>query len=212
MKDATALLKTATRRAKSDVANKLVSMFLHELSRKVCQNWKIRVDSADYQELVRLRFQNRCPYCQRPLVTEAVVEHLDGMNRYRAGLHVPGNVLVACKSCNNQKRRDDSAKVPPLAASGWESFLSHDSTRCPPECRTCAYFRSLYPDDDERKATLVASTAAIRAFRCEIDEFAKEVPSVMTKLPDFLTKLYSDCQSFAEGEIRSLLERYTAAP
>ena len=52
------------------------------------------------------------------------------MNRYRAGLHCPGNVLVACKMCNSEKRRDDSLRVLSLATSGWESFLSHDGTRC----------------------------------------------------------------------------------
>ena len=37
MKDSTSQLRSATRRAKSDVANKLVSMCLHELSRRISQ-------------------------------------------------------------------------------------------------------------------------------------------------------------------------------
>ncbi len=41
MKDPTAQLRSATRRAQSDVANKLVSMFLHELSRTISQDWPI---------------------------------------------------------------------------------------------------------------------------------------------------------------------------
>lgn len=59
------------------------------------------------------------------------------MNRCRAGLHVAGNVLVACRRCNNEKRRDDSLAKLVLANSGWESFLSHDGGRCPSSCLTC---------------------------------------------------------------------------
>jgi len=138
VKDATSQLRSATRRAKSDVANKLVSMFLHELSRRISQSWAIKVDSMEYAEIVRRQFNNQCPYCSRDLVNRvSVIEHLDGMNRLRAGLHVPGNVLVACSQCNSEKRRDDSLKVLLLAKSGWESFLSHDGGRCTPSCLTC---------------------------------------------------------------------------
>src|SRR5690349_24940383 len=111
MKDAAAQIRSATRRAKSDVANKLISMFLHELSRIVAEDWRTKVGSEEYGRLVRESFDNRCPYCLRVLITsESVIEHLDGMNRYRAGLHVPGNVLVACRKCNNEKRREDSLR------------------------------------------------------------------------------------------------------
>lgn len=82
MKDPISKLRSATRRAKSDVANKLVSMCLHELSRRVSQRWPVRVDSDEYENLVRERFNNRCPYCSRELtIPDSVVEHLDGMNR-----------------------------------------------------------------------------------------------------------------------------------
>ena len=105
MNDASSKLRTATRRAKSDVANKLVSMFLHELSRSISAAWEVRVDSEEYARLVREHFGNRCPYCLNGLTfTAAVIEHLDGMNRLRGGLHIPGNVLVACARCNSEKR------------------------------------------------------------------------------------------------------------
>jgi len=130
MKDPTSQLRSATRRAKSDVANKLVSMFLHELSRSISQDWPLKVDDEAYERLVREQFSNQCPYCCCDLAkTTCVIEHLDGMNRCRAGLHVAGNVLVACRRCNNEKRRDDSKPTLSLADSGWESFLSHDGTR-----------------------------------------------------------------------------------
>jgi hypothetical protein len=209
MTDATTQLRSATRRAKSDVANKLVSMFLHELSRRISQKWPIRVDSQEYEELVRRLFNNRCPYCSRDLTeTVAVIEHLDGMNRYRAGLHVPGNVLVACKRCNSEKRRDDSLKVLALAGSGWESFLSHQSAGCAESCLTCRYWVSVWEDEAERKMQLAENLERIRSFRRGFAEFELVLPSLAATLPALLTKLYSDCQVFAETEIKSLLERF----
>ncbi len=119
MKDPISKLRTATRRAKSDVANKLVSMCLHEMSRRISQDWAVKVDGEEYEGLVRERFHNQCPYCSCDLtISESVIEHLDGMNRYRAGLHVPGNVLVACRKCNSEKRRDDSLRILSSAGSG----------------------------------------------------------------------------------------------
>lgn len=151
MKDATSKLQSATRRAKSDVANKLISMFLHELSRKLCGNGLLRVDSEQYMAIVRDTFHNRCPYCACDLaLTTSIVEHLDGMNRYRVGLHVPGNVLVACKRCNSEKRRDDSQLTLTLAETGWESFLSHDSSSCSANCATCSYWASLFEEPSTR--------------------------------------------------------------
>ncbi len=209
MKDPTSQLRSATRRAKSDVANKLVSMFLHELSRKVSQKWTVKVDGQEYEDLVRKLFNNRCPYCSRDLgATLCVIEHLDGMNRYRAGLHVPGNVLVACRRCNGEKRRDDSLKVLSLASSGWESFLSHDGTRCSSSCLTCQYWRGVWENDTERKARLTENLERLRSFRHTFREFGELLPSLAEELPALLTKLYSDCQAFAEGEIKSLLERF----
>lgn len=209
MKDATSQLRSATRRAKSDVANKLISMFLHELSRRIRQDWRIKIDSPEYEELVRSRFNNRCPYCSCDLMTTvAVIEHLDGMNRYRAGLHVPGNVLVACGKCNCEKRRDDSLKVLSLAKFGWESFLSHDGGRCAAACPTCLYWKSFWNDDGERALRLAQSLERIRLFRSTFPEFQQVLPSVMETLPALLTKVYSDCQSFAESEITSLLEPF----
>jgi hypothetical protein len=209
VKDATSQLRTATRRFKSDVANKLVGMFLHEVSRRISRGWLLRVDGEEYEKLVRERFSNLCPYCSRDLTnTLPVVEHLDGMNRYRAGLHVAGNVLVACRRCNGEKRRDDSLKTLSLAASGWESFLSHDGSRCAASCLTCAYWKSIWEDEIERRLRLSQNLQKIRSFRSEFPEFGRALPSLAGTLPALLSKLYSDCQAFAETEIKSLLERF----
>ena len=207
MTDPTSQLRSATRRAKSDVANKIVSMCLHEVSRRVSESWKYRIDGEEYERLVRERFDNKCPYCSRPLSDgQSVIEHLDGMNRYRAGLHVAGNVLVACRRCNGEKRRDDSARTLSLAESGWASFLSHDGSHCPPSCLTCKYWSSIWTDTEERKRRLVENLDRIRIFRAAFPELEQILPEVREALPALLTKLYSDCQAFAEKEIRSLLE------
>jgi hypothetical protein len=209
VKDPAAQLRSATRRAKSDVANKLVSMFLHELSRKVTEDWSVKVDGEEYERTVRKWFNNRCPYCSRDLAeTVSIVEHLDGMNRYRAGLHIPGNVLVACRKCNNEKRRDDSLKVLSLARSGWESFLSHDGTRCDLSCRTCQYWRNIWEDESERRLRMSENLKTIRSFRSSFPEFERVILSLTEPLPTLLAKLYSDCQAFADTEIKSLLKSF----
>ncbi|MGD0799772.1 MAG: HNH endonuclease signature motif containing protein [Terracidiphilus sp.] len=210
MKDPTSLLRTATRRAKSDVANKLISMFLHDLSRSISKGWKIRVDGKEYEDLVRNCFENRCPYCLCNLAkTTPVIEHLDGMNRYRAGLHVPGNVLVACRKCNGEKRRDDQMKILVLATSGWASFLSHEGSSCASNCKTCLYWESVWRDEAERTERLRENLQRIREFRSQFSEFLLAQSVLVETLPMMLTKLYSDCQLFAETEIKSLLENLT---
>jgi len=182
-------------------------MFLHELSRSISQSWRVRIDGEEYEGLVRQCFSNQCPYCCRRLADgESVIEHLDGMNRYRAGLHVPGNVLVACKRCNGEKRRDDSARILALAESGWASFLSHDGSRCAPSCLTCQYWRTVWEDEVQRKSRLSENLQRIRSFRNSFSEFEQILPVLRETLPKLLTKLYSDCQAFAEREIRSLLK------
>jgi len=208
MTDPVSKLRSATRRAKSDVANKLISMCLHELSRNISQGWAFRIDSEEYGDIVRQQFGNLCPYCSHDLTSiESVIEHLDGMNRYRVGLHVPGNVLVACKRCNSEKRRDDSLRILSLAKTGWESFLSHDGTRCVVPCLTCRYWRGLWEDGTERMLRLNENLERIRSFRRKFLEFERILPSLMKSHPVLLAKLYSDCQGFAETEIRTLLEK-----
>jgi hypothetical protein len=209
LKDPISKLRSATRRAKSDVANKLISMCLHEMSRRLSQSWPIKVDGEEYGRLVRERFGSQCPYCSRDLTDpESIIEHLDGMNRLRTGLHVPGNVLVACKRCNSEKRRDDSLEVLTLAKSGWESFLSHDGDRCTATCRTCLYWRGIWSDQAERKQRMNENLQRIRSFRSTFLEFEKALPALLKTQPALLTKLYVDCQAFAEREIRSLLKEF----
>jgi hypothetical protein len=187
-------------------------MFLHELSRSISSAWEVRVDGEEYESLVREYFANRCPYCGRELAfPEAVIEHLDGMNRLRGGLHVPGNVLIACARCNSEKRRDDSLKVLSLANSGWESFLSHDGQRCGASCRTCAYWANRWADPQERSFTLAQNRERIRVFRDRFAVTDAAVSAAVEELPKALVVLYTECQAFAETEIKSLLERFLPA-
>lgn len=209
MNDPTSQLRSATRRAKSDVANKLISMFLHELSRKICHASRMRIESVEYGERVRKCFGNCCPYCGKSLIDiPFAVEHLDGMNRYRGGLHIPGNVLVACKRCNGEKRRDDGRKTLTLARYGWESFLCHDGSRCVQPCATCNYWMKVWPSETERNSHLAVNIRRIQSFRKEFVDFETVVPTLSTQLPIALTKLYSDCQAFAESEISILLKQF----
>jgi hypothetical protein len=184
-------------------------MFLHELSRKITQGSPIRVDGEEYGKLVREMFNNECPYCSCSLATTIpVIEHLDGMNRYRLGLHVPGNVLVACRRCNMEKRRDDALGILSLAISGWESFLSHDGTHCAAACPTCRYWVGLWDDEVKRESRLTHNLERIRSFRKRFPELELTRSFLNKALPELVAKLYSDCQTFAESEIASLLERF----
>lgn len=203
--DTARALRGATGRAKSDVANKLVSMFLHEVSRRVCAAGGLSVSNADYLAAVIEAFAHRCLYCSRDLEHDrAAVEHLDGMNRFRVGLHIPGNVAMACRKCNSEKRRDDQTPQLSLAASGWESFLSHDGTRCGSACKTCDYWASVWPDYSMKNQMLRGAAMRIQTFRIPYRRFTtwSEVarPAIQTRIE----VLYRACQNFASTEIEKL--------
>ena len=199
----TAYLRKATSRAKSDVANKLVGMFLHEISRKICASLNLKVADSSYTNAVVAKFGGGCCYCERPLEDDrASVEHLDGMNRFRAGLHMPGNVILACKKCNNEKRRDDQLRELKLAKSGWESFLSHDSTACSSGCKTCLYWSSIWPDDTLRVQRLHESRKRIAEFRSQYTKAIRLGQKALPSLHKELEKIYRECQTFATSRIK----------
>jgi hypothetical protein len=203
--DVAAALRRSTGRAKSDVANKLVSMFLHDVSRKACAAGGMTVSDVRYTNSVVAAFGNACLYCGKELTASVVpvVEHLNGMNRISVGLHVPGNVAIACKACNNQKR-DDDQKLP-LAENGWESFLSHDGTRCATGCRTCAYWRRIWPEDSQRLQALTESRQRVLAFQSPYKQFIQWSSGARETLRVKIEILYRDCQQFATDEIAKLV-------
>jgi len=206
--DTSAYLRRATGRAKSDVANKLVSMLLHDASKKGCATLKMSVGDSQYTEAVARVFGSNCCYCGRLLETDrAAVEHLDGMNRFRIGLHIPGNVIVACTRCNREKRRDDQREALVLAASGWECFLSHDSTRCPAKCKTCAYWRSIWPDAAECKKNLGDACKRIVNFRANYLAAIQWGEKARVGLRQEMDSIYRNCQRFAVEQMQAASNR-----
>jgi hypothetical protein len=200
-------LRAATSRAKSDVANKLVSMFLHDLSRKICASLGRSVTDAQYAEAVDTAFGSNCGYCCQPLEKDRYsVEHLEGMNRFRLGLHIPGNVILACKRCNGEKRRDDQLHQLTLAECGWESFLSHDSTLCGVTCNTCRYWRVVWPDPTERAERMRNARQKIAAFRSEYPASLQWSRGARTVLRQTVDSLYRGCQEFATSQIRTTVD------
>jgi hypothetical protein len=206
--DVSQALKRSTGRAKSDVANKLVSMFLHEVSRKACASIGFSVKDVRYAEIVMRYFGDRCLYCETELEKDrSAVEHLEGLNRVRVGLHIPGNVAISCKRCNNEKRRDDQKWDFALAASGWESFLSHNGVHCEQPCKTCLYWEERWPDATTRQKKLREGRARIEKFQQEFSILTDWVKNTQESLRAEVEELYRKCQSFATSEIAELSSR-----
>ena len=205
--DTTKYLSRATGRAKSDVANKMVSMFLHAISQRIVAEIGVRVTDPAYVKTVAETFGDKCAYCRRSLeLNGAAIEHLDGMNRFRAGLHIPGNVTVACVTCNREKRRDDQRKDLVLAESGWESFLSHDGNKCAENCKTCHYWATVWPDAENRREMLDQSRTRILSFRGQYAACLHWIAQAHLHLRENLETLYRDCQEFAVKRIETLAD------
>jgi 5-methylcytosine-specific restriction endonuclease McrA len=213
--DALKPLTRRNRRQKSDVAQKLVSMCLHELSAAlVLERPDLRVETASYIEAVRAVFGGSCAFCARPLGTDTHVEHLDAMNRLRAGLHVAGNVVLACKPCNNAKRNDDQRCTAGKGRSGWDSFLLHDGSHCPPGCPTCKYWASVTPSSEDRGQFLASRLELIRSFRARYD--ADDRLRCSGQFAERLEAIYREWQVKAAEEAMKFaaeaMPRLTAAP
>lgn len=178
-------------------------MFLHEVSRKACAAGGMFVSDPLYAKTVIEAFGQDCLYCGRQLENDrAPVEHLNGMNRFSVGLHVPGNVAMSCKRCNNEKRRDDQKLY--LADNGWESFLSHDGNHCIQGCKTCLYWRSIWPDLEVRQKSLAAARDRVLQFQIPYHRFVHWSAGARNSLRQKIETLYRDCQRFATDEISKL--------
>lgn len=182
-------------------------MFLHDVSRKLCSTLGLRVNDVRYAEAVAAIFKANCCYCGRALEADrASVEHLDGMNRFRIGLHIPGNVILACTRCNREKRRDDSRPALTLAESGWQSFLSHDSSRCPSGCNSCRYWLGVWPQAEHRISNLNQAMSRIAAFRKDYLAYLELNAKARTLLVVQIDAIYRDCQEFATTRIKDAVE------
>jgi hypothetical protein len=182
-------------------------MFLHDVSRRLCSKLELSVNDLRYAEAVALAFGGACCYCGRPLENDrASVEHLERMNRFRVGLHIPGNVIVACTRCNREKRRDDSTPKLTLAESGWEAFLCHSSKNCNDGCNSCRYWCGVWPEAIDRISKLESARNRIKAFRTnyisyvDLNERARDMLAIKTDA------IYRDCQQFATTRIKEAVE------
>jgi hypothetical protein len=205
--DTSAYLRRATGRAKSDVANKLVGMFLHDVSRRLCNKLELSVSDPRYTGAVSAAFGTACCYCGEPLESDrAAVEHLEGMNRFRVGLHIPGNVIVACTRCNREKRRDDSVPTLMLAKGGWESFLCHDATTCQDRCNSCGYWSKVWPVQADRVFRLGAAREKISGFRANYSTYLELSERAKPVLAARIDAIYRECQDFAATRIRTAVD------
>ena len=128
------------------------------------------------------------------------------MNRFRVGLHVPGNVVLSCKRCNSEKRRDDTLETLSLAQSGWESFLAHDGTKCPLNCKTCSYWKSLWPNESSRLEHLRQSKGRIVTFMDRYPAARGWSSRAQATLRPRLGTLYRQCQEFATTQIQEIAD------
>jgi 5-methylcytosine-specific restriction endonuclease McrA len=205
--DSARALRKATGRAKSDVANKLVSMFLHEVSRRACIAGGLNLTDPRYSDSVIAAFGHSCLYCGQDLEHDrAAVEHLNGMNRFQVGLHVPGNVALSCRRCNNEKRRDDLNPTLSPRYWGWESFLLHDRSFCVSACKTCDYWERIFEDRGERAEHLRRTRERIIAFQRPYENFTVWADLARSTIREKVESLYRLCQSFASTEIARLTE------
>jgi HNH endonuclease len=87
-------------RSYSDVPNRVVRLFLQEAGREYDANRGF-LPFRSMTGALRDRFGGNCAYCgtEAPLVEE----HLVPMNRVSVGLHAWGNIVPACKPCNDTK-------------------------------------------------------------------------------------------------------------
>jgi hypothetical protein len=114
------------------------------------------------------------------------------------------HVAMACKPCNNEKRRDDQTPELTLAKSGWESFLSHDSSRCPQNCKTCAYWTTIWPDSETRRTRLEEAMKRIHGFQQPYAHYIDWSSHARVLIRERVEMLYRDCQKFATEEIEKL--------
>ena len=120
-------------------------------------------------------------------------------------------MLVACKKCNNEKRRDDQLRELKLAVSGWESFLSHDSKGCNSGCKTCLYWTSIWPDDAFRLQRLQESRIRIAEFRAQYPKAIRFSQKALPSLHEELEKIYRECQAFATSRIKGAVDKVVAS-
>jgi hypothetical protein len=94
-------------RGYADVPNRVVRLFLQEVGLQYDANRGLpRFRYSKLPPEVLTWFKNACAYCGGP--PPLVEEHVVPMNRKLVGLHAWGNIVPACKDCNNLKSPMDN--------------------------------------------------------------------------------------------------------
>lgn len=104
-------------RSYSDVPNRIVRLFLQKAGRQYDAN-RGHPPFRSMNPDLTARFGNRCAYCGILPSERLVEERLVPMNRQSVGLHARGNVVPACKSCNELK-----------AGNAWQEHPQLDTDR-----------------------------------------------------------------------------------
>ena len=93
-------------RSFADVPNRIVRLFLQETGRQYDENRGLPRFGSMTPALIS-RFGGCCAYCGAPPPPKLVEEHLVPINREAVGLHAWGNIVPACKTCNDIKAGAD---------------------------------------------------------------------------------------------------------
>jgi HNH endonuclease len=96
-------------RARADIANTAVRIFLQEMGKLHDEERGLHPYRKSDFQVVRDFFGDRCCYCDTAFDerTAAHQDHLIPINRTNLGLDAWGNVVPACRECNNQKQGAD---------------------------------------------------------------------------------------------------------
>ena len=117
-------------RSFADVPNRIVRLFLQEAGRQYDAN-RGYPRFGSMPPALLARFKNACAYCGAP--PPLVEEHLVPINRTSVGLHAWGNIVPACKVCNDLKAGNSGRVIrswTTLAVTGsLSTWLSTDTTR-----------------------------------------------------------------------------------
>ena len=102
-------------RTKSDVANSALRIFLQDIGKfyDLARGYEPYVPKKVQKTTLLKEFNYRCCYCDTEInERELSQDHLIPMNKASMGLHAWGNVVPACKECNNEKQQRN-----------WDEFL-----------------------------------------------------------------------------------------
>lgn len=93
----------------------------------------------------------------------------------------------------------------PLTVLVEEGVVFKPGTRCASECRTCAYWRRIWPEDSHRVHALTEARQLVIEFQVPYKQFTQWSAGARETLKSKVETLYRDCQRFATDEIAKLV-------